>query len=108
MWLEITFNVQQVVRLGRIAMRGSHTIIVLFLMRSRQVLPLFDTQREVKEIKRNLGVKHLPQLFLLSYLDVEGKKYLLLPHLPLHPNRPYVYFFLINSLLSYYIVKLLM
>ena len=50
MWLEITFNVQQVVRLGRIAMRGSHTIIALFLMRSRQVLPLFDTQREVKEI----------------------------------------------------------
>ena len=67
-------------------MRESHAIIAILLVESRQVLPLFDTQRGVKK----LGVKHLLQLLLLSCLDVEGKKYLLLPflsHLPLHPNR---------------------
>ena len=56
-------------------MRESHAIIVLFLVGSKQVLPLFDTQRGVKEI---WWVKYLPQLFLPSCLDVEGKKYLLL------------------------------
>ena len=68
-------------------MRESHAIIALVLVESRQVLSLFDTQRGVKEI---WGVKHLPQLLLPSCLEVEGKKYLLLPlllHLPLYPNR---------------------
>ena len=72
-------------------MRESHAIIVLFFVGFSQVLPLFDTQRGVKEI---WGVKHLPRLFLPSCLDVEGKKYLLLPflpHLPLHPNRALYY-----------------
>ena len=72
-------------------MRESHAIIAIFLVESRQVLPLFDTQRGVKKI---WGVKHLPQLLLSSCLDVENKMYLLLPllpHLPLHPNRAIVF-----------------